>query len=442
MKKFLVMLMVGVFVSAVAFGGIFDSLFKSKKATTDNGKIVIKIASGAVGNELALMKKAAKMYTDEHPNVEIKVWDTPNSTTDRLGLYLQFMEAKSPKIDIYQIDVIWPGDLAAHLVDLNQYGAKAVAGDHFPAIIKNNTVDGRLVAIPFFTDAGMLYYRTDLLTKYGLTPPKTWKELAVDAKKIQDGERAAGNQDFQGFVWQGDAYEGLACDALEWIKSNGGGTIVSPDKKVTINNPEAIAALNRAKSWIGTISPKGVTGMQEETSRAVWQSGNAAFMRNWPYAYSLGNSKDSVIKGKFGVSALPAGDSGMGAATLGGWQLAVSKYSLHKKVAADVALFLASKKIQKMRAIEGSYNPTIKSLYHDKDVLAAAPFFGSLYNVFTSAVARPSTATAPNYAKVSQKFYTAVYDVLTGKQDAKTAMEYLSQDLQDITGYPAGAPEK
>ncbi|BDU50859.1 ABC transporter substrate-binding protein [Haliovirga abyssi] len=442
MKKFLVMLMVGVFVSAVAFGGIFDSLFKKKAAKSDNGKVVIKIASGAVGNELELMKKAAKWYTDEHPNVEIKVWDTPDSTTDRLGLYLQFMEAKSPEIDIYQIDVIWPGDMAEHLVDLYQYGAKAVVGDHFPAIVKNNTVDGKLVAMPFFTDAGMLYYRKDLLAKYGLTPPKTWDDLEIAAKKIQAGERAAGNQDFQGFVWQGDAYEGLTCDALEWIKSNGGGSIVSPDKKITINNPNAIEAINRAKNWVGTISPKGVTGMAEESARAVWQSGNAAFMRNWPYAYSLGNSKDSVIKGKFDVSALPAGKSGMGAATLGGWQLAVSKYSEHKAIAADVTLFLTSKRVQKMRAIEGSYNPTIKSLYKDKDVLAAAPFFGSLYNVFTSAVARPSTATAPNYAKTSQKFYTAVYDVLTGKQDAKTAMEYLEADLEDITGYPAGSPQK
>ena len=151
-----------------------------------------------------------------------------------------------------------------------------------------------------------------------------------------------------------------------------------------------------AAGWVGTISPDGVTAFGEEEARAVWQAGNAAFMRNWPYAYSLGNADDSVIKGLFDVSPLPAGASGSGAATLGGWQLAVSKYSAHPEEAANLALFMASYDEQKVRAIEGSLNPTIKSLYEDADVLAATPFFGSLYDVFISAVARPSTATAPS----------------------------------------------
>ncbi len=179
------------------------------------------------------------------------------------------------------------------------------------------------------------------------------------AQVIQDGERAAGNADFWGYVWQGNAYEGLTCDALEWIESNDGGSIISPDKVITINNDKAAAAIDRAAGWVGTISPSGVTGFQEEDARNMWQAGNAAFMRNWPYAYSLGNADDSVITGLFDVSPLPAGDSGSGAATLGGWQLAVSKYSEHPDVAADVALFLTSREEQKIRAVEGSFNPTV-----------------------------------------------------------------------------------
>ena len=153
--------------------------------------------------------------------------------------------------------------------------------------------------------------------------PQTWDELEEMAQTIQDGERAEGNQDFWGFVWQGNAYEGLTCDALEWIKSNDGGTIVSPDKIITINNANAIAIVDQAAGWVGTISPTGVTGFGEEDARNMWQAGNAAFMRNWPYAYSLGNGDDSAVAGMFDVSPLPAGDSGAGAATLGGWQLAV-----------------------------------------------------------------------------------------------------------------------
>jgi trehalose/maltose transport system substrate-binding protein len=404
------------------------------------GGVTLRIFAGNVGLEKELTQAAAQRFMDQNPGITVETVDTPNFVEDRLGTYLQLFEAQSPEGDVFQIDVIWPGDLAEHFVDLYQYGAKDVAGDHFPAIIENNTVDGKLIGIPWFTDAGLLYYRTDLLEKYNLQPPTTWDELQSEAQTIQDGERAAGNQDFWGYVWQGNAYEGLTCDALEWIKSNDGGTIISPDKVITINNQNAIDIVNQAAGWVGTISPAGVTAFGEEEARAVWQAGNAAFMRNWPYAYSLGNADDSVIKGLFDVSPLPAGKSGKGAATLGGWQLAVSKYSAHPAEAAKLALFMASKDEQKIRAIKGSLNPTIMSLYQDPDVLAAAPFFGSLYDVFTNAVARPSTATAPNYSDVSALFFNAVHSVLTGDTDAKTAFEGLELDLQDKTGFPTGAP--
>jgi trehalose/maltose transport system substrate-binding protein len=287
----------------------------------------------------------------------------------------------------------------------------------------------------------LLYYRTDLLEKYGYdSPPATWDDLEEMAQTIQDGERAEGNQDFWGYVWQGNAYEGLTCDALEWIKSNDGGTIVSPDKVITINNANAVEIVDQAAGWVGTISPDGVTGFGEEDARNMWQAGNAAFMRNWPYAYSLGQGDDSAIKDVFDVQPLPAGASGAGAATLGGWQLAVSKYSEHPDVAADVALFMASAEEQKIRAIAGSFNPTVMSLYQDADVLEATPFFGSLYDVFINAVARPSTASAPQYNETSTLFFQAVHSVLTGGNDALTALEELELDLQDLLGFEVGAP--
>jgi trehalose/maltose transport system substrate-binding protein len=164
-------------------------------------------------------------------------------------------------------------------------------------------------------------------------------------------------------------------------------------------------------------------------------------MRNWPYAYSLGNADDSVIAGMFDVSPLPAGEGGAPAATLGGWQLAVSAYSEHPAEAAELAFFLASEEEQKIRAIEGSFNPTILSLYEDADVLEAAPFFGSLYDVFINAVARPSTVTSPQYSDTSALFFNAVHSVLTGDADAETAFAELELDLEDLLGFPTGAPE-
>jgi trehalose/maltose transport system substrate-binding protein len=326
------------------------------------------------------------------------------------------------------------------MTDIEGRTGEEISGDHFPAIIENNTVDGALIGIPWFTDAGLLYYRTDLLEKYNLEPPTTWDELEAAAQTIQDGERAEGNADFWGYVWQGNAYEGLTCDALEWVASADGGTIISPDGTITINNQAAIDIIDQAAGWVDTISPPGVTAYGEEDARGVWQAGNAAFMRNWPYAYSLGNGDDSEIVGLFDVSPLPGVTAGQSAATLGGWQLAVSKYSEHPEEAAKYAFFLGSYEQQKERAIVGSFNPTIEELYSDPEVLEAAPFFGELFDVFTNAVARPSTVTAPIYSDVSAAFFNSVHSVLTGDADAEEALLELELDLEDLTGFPTGSP--
>ena len=402
-----------------------------EEETVDDDVVEITVAGGAVGQELELTQDAAERYNEQNEDVNVRVMDVPDGADDRRGLYLQFLEAESSEIDVMQIDVIWPGELGEHFVDLYDYGADEVADQHFDPIVENNTIDGELVAIPWFTDAGLLYYREDLLEEYGHGVPETWDELEEAAQDIMEGERAD-NPDFEGFVWQGDAYEGLTCNALEWVASHNGGSIVEPDGEITINNPEAAAAIERAGEWVGNISPDGVTGMMEEDARAVFQDGNAAFMRNWPYAYALGQEDDSPIKDKFGVAPLPAGPDGEPAGTLGGWQLAVSRYSEDPEVAADVALFMASYEEQKTRAIEGALNPTIEDLYEDEEVLDAVPFFGELYDVFVNAQPRPSTATAPHYSDVSREFYNAVYDVLLGEEDAETALEYLELDLEDI----------
>lgn len=377
----------------------------------------------------------SQAYCEEQTGVKIELINGPESATDRLAQYLQFFGAQSPDIDLVQIDVIWPGILAEHLVDMNQYITEDEKATYFQRIISNNTVDGALVGIPWYTDAGLLYYRTDLLEKYGYTaPPATWAELEEMAAKIQEGERAA-NADFWGYTWQGNVYEGLTCDALEWQVSWGGGEIVEADGTISINNPQAAAAFDMAAGWVGTISPPGVVSYQEEDARGVWQGGNAAFMRNWPYAYSLGNADDSVIKDKFAVVPLPKGEGpdARNADTLGGWQMAVSKYSAHPDEAAAVAVCLAGRESQKIRATVGSLLPTIGDLYTDADVLEANPFFGQLFDVFNGgAVARPSTVTSDKYNEVSTIYFTEVNKVLTGAQTGAEAVAEIEAQLQDI----------
>ena len=388
--------------------------------------------SGVTGNAVEDFKKIVAPW-EASTGHTVTMVPMPSSTTDQFAQYRLWLAAGSTDIDVYATDVIWAPQLADSFVDLSEV-AKDLAPTHFPAIIESQTVNGKLVALPMFTDAPALYYRTDLLEKYGVAIPKTWAELTVAAQIIQDGERAA-SPDFWGFVWQGNAYEGLTCDALEWVKSHGGGQIVEPDGTVSINNPNAIAALEQAKAWVGTISPKGVLAYMEEESRGVWQTGNAAFMRNWPYAYTLGNGDDSAVKGKFGVTTLPVGKEGdPSAATLGGWNVAVSKYSTHQEAAISLAMYLAGPEAQKTRALIASNLPTIVSLYDDADIAAAQPIIPQWKDVFLNAVPRPSAPTLGKYAEVSSKFFNAVHATLSGNGTAADNLAALEADLNDLKG--------
>jgi trehalose/maltose transport system substrate-binding protein len=391
----------------------------------------LSISCGAVGVELELCKAGVEEWSGK-TGVEVEIVSTPNSSTERLALYQQILAAQGDDIDILQVDVVWPGILGPHLVDLRTYDDQAGAG-HFEALIENNTVDGKLLALPWWTDAGVLYYRADLLDKYGFEPPETWSQLTEAARTIMAEERAAGDSDLWGFVWQGKAYEGLTCTALEWVDSFGGGAIVDANGDVTINNPQSVAALEMAASWVGDITPGGVLNYDEEAARGVFQSGNAVFMRNWPYAWALAQSDDSPVKGKVGVVALPrGGEDGGHTGTLGGWNLAVSKYSRNPEQAVDLAMFLTSKAQQKRRAISSSYNPTYPELYADADVLAASPFFGTLEETFTNAVARPSAIVGDKYNRVSSQFWSAVHGVLGGQEQAAPALAGLENSLNRL----------
>ena len=391
------------------------------------------ISCGAVGLELKICQEGVAAWSARTGN-EVKVITTPNSATERLALYQQLLAAKSPDIDVFQIDVIWPGILANHFVDLKDKIPAAEVAQNFKAIVDNNTVDGKLVAMPWYTDAGMLFYRKDLLEAAGKPPPRTWQELFATAQELQDKARAAGNERMWGFVYQGKAYEGLTCNGLEWIDSFGGGQIVDATGQVTVDNAKAAEALSWAASTVGKISPEGVLNYSEEEARGVFQSGNAVFMRNWPYAWALGQAADSAVKDKIGVAALPAGGAdGKPTGALGGWQLAVSAYSKNPDLAADLVRYLTSKEEQKRRAIEGSYNPTVEALYQDPEVLAAVPFFGSLYEVFVNAVARPSRVTGVKYNQVSSEFFNAVHAVLAGQTDAASSLGGLSRKLDRLS---------
>ncbi|NUB45538.1 ABC transporter substrate-binding protein [Fertoebacter nigrum] len=389
--------------------------------------------SGAVGNAIENFRVLVKPW-EEATGHTVTIVPMPASTSDQFGQYRLWLAAGTGDIDLYQTDVIWAPQLADHFVDMTEL-AKDLAPQHFPSIIESQTVNGKLVALPIFTDAPALYYRKDLLEKHGATPPKTWEDLTATAQMIQDAERAEGKADLWGYVWQGNAYEGLTCNALEWIASFGGGQIVEPDGTISVNNEKAIAAIDTVAGWVGTISPGGVLSYQEEEARGVWQTGNAVFMRNWPYAYALGNGDDSAVKGLFDVVPLPTGGGNdTSAATLGGWNVAVSKYSTKQEAATSLALFLAGAETQKRRALTEGNLPTIVSLYDDAEIAAAQPIIPRWKDVFLQAVPRPSAPTKGKYNEVSTKFWSAVHSTLSGNSSAAENLELLELDLDDMKG--------
>jgi trehalose/maltose transport system substrate-binding protein len=350
----------------------------------------------------------------------------------RLQAYRQQWAAQAPDNDVYQIDVIWPGVVAEHAVDLSE-SLSDLAALHFPAIVENNTIDDALVGMPWFTDAGLLYYRTDLLEKYQLQPPTTWDELTTSAQTIMDGERAA-NPAFTGFVWQGRAYEGLTCNGLEWQVSSGGGTIVDDEGTVTVNNEQAIAAFERARGWVNTISPEDVTTFQEGESFNIWTAGNAAFLRNWPYAYA-GSQEAPAVAGKVGVSVLPmgTGEGARNAATLGGWQMMVSRYSENQEAAIEFVKFMCSPELQTAFAVERSMLPTIGPVYDSPEVAAASEFIPRLREVFEGgAVARPSSVTGDLYPEISQIYSQTLNQILTGQIEPAEGAAQMEEQMTTL----------
>lgn len=399
-----------------------------------SGQAINAVLAAAASPDIPWLEAAHAKFA-EATGITVNLIPGEESATDRLAIYNQQLGAGSGDNDIYQIDVIWPGIMAQHATDLSQ-ALGDLAAQHFPAIVENNTVNGALIGMPWFTDAGLLYWRTDLLEKYGIeAAPTTWAELETAAKTIQDGERGA-NPDFQGFVWQGLAYEGLTCDALEWQYSNGGGSIIEPDGTVSINNPQAIAAFERAASWVGNISPQDVTTYKEPETVNVFAPGNAAFARNWPYMWAITQTTEgSTLVGKVDVSPLPKGDGpdARNADTLGGWQLMVSKYSTKQDAALEYIKFMCSPEILKSRAIERSLLPTIASVYDDPEVAAASEFIPRLKDVFQGgAVARPSTVSGELYNSVSTAYFQRVNQILTGSASAADAVKEIESELNDI----------
>lgn len=377
----------------------------------------------------------------QQTGIRVEFLPTPETAVEQLAMFRKLLEGGAAVPDVYGVDVIWPGTLADNLLDLKTYIPEQEIAAHFPELIANNTVDGRLVAQPSTLNEGMLFYRVDLLRKYGYrAPPETWQQLEAMARRIQTGERTQGKKDFWGFVWQGAPSEALTCNALEWQVSEGGGPIVDEKGRVTVNNPRAIRAWERAARWIGSISPPGVVAHKEWDTQNVWLAGNAMFMRNWASAYMDASAPDSPIRERFDIAPLPSGSAGI-AASLGGAGYGISRHSLHPREAAMLVRFLSSRDEQVKRSRTTPEPPTIAQLYENPDVLASNAYFPRVLEVFRQGIVlRPSRQAGKMYPDVSRAYFEAVHSVLTHKRSGAQAAAELQDELQRILNTHGAGP--
>lgn len=350
--------------------------------------------------------------------VQVNVIAKPASATESFAMMRHAFRVRDSRIAIYTIDVVWHDAFAQHLLNLDR--DFAIDSHAYAANVLQPNPKGHYSALPLHKDFGMLYYRADLLRQYGYTtPPATWSELEAMAQTILAGERAGGNRTLAGYIYQFAPYEGLVCHLLELLASQGGGTIIE-DGRVTVNNPAAIQAIERARRWIGTIAPPAVLTWTEEDTRRVFQRGDAIFMRNWPYAYRMLKAEPGFAK-RFAVAPLPHAPGLPSVATIGGSQLGVSRYADDPDSALAFVEHMTSPQAQKLRALVGSYIPTLTSVQRDPAVLRAIPYLPAFDDV--QLIARPSAEIGTLYNRVSAMIFQQIHQIMRGADVAATVAE-------------------
>lgn len=420
-------LFIVVFIILVAFLG----------STTESRAVTLTLSCGPDPGYAGPCRQVAEEWAKKTGN-QIKMFYLPGEANDQLAIYQQLLSAKHSIPDIIRVDVIWPGILQKYLLDLNRYIPKSHIENHHPSLLKPLTVDTRLVAIPFYNETGILYYRKDLLEKYNRPVPTTWKELVKTAELIMREERIQ-NPEMTGYIWDGRPYEGLTCNVLEWIGSYRGGKIIEDDGSISVNNPMAIQALEMAASWVGTISPKEILSKR---MAHMFTTGNAVFRRGWSGGLGIKpwwSEGRSSIREKVGVAPLPGGGvDGQSCGTIGTENLGISKYSKYKKEAADLVKYLTSKEAQIKLAEIASYNPSISSLNTHPKVLKALPYLNSTVMGKIVPIDRPAFVSARRYNKVTKKVWKAAHSVLSGRINAADALDKLEKDLIKIKrdGWP------
>jgi multiple sugar transport system substrate-binding protein len=407
----------GAFIAAAGFGPTVANAAGSSGVTT------IVWASGSI-TQPDLRPVLISMFEKAHPNIKVKlVNESSNTDTTRAQLTTQ-IGGGSATPDVYLGDVIWPAQFAnAQLaLPLNKYLPKSFFNRFAGGLVDGATYKGNIYAAPFFVDSAFLFYRKDLLQKAHLPVPTTWEQVQSESQILQKKKLVK-----YGFVWQGKSYEGLTCDFMEYL-TDAGGKVLNPDGSAAINSPAAVKALKTMKKFIDTgVTPKAVTSFQENDSLNAFESGQAAFIRNWSYTWTNANDpKQSKIAGKVGVVPLPSftpGKAGYG--TIGGWDLYVNPHSKNIKAALTFIDWMTGTEAQTVLATKYNEIPTNAAVQNSAVVKKKSPILNIAGKVHF--VSRPDAS--PNYAAISQAIYTNVNQALSGGISIEDALKKAADEI-------------
>jgi multiple sugar transport system substrate-binding protein len=380
-------------------------------------------SGSALGPEAAVVRRQLIRFGERHPGVDVQLRVTPDAADQRHQLYVQWLNARAPDPDVLQLDVVWTSEFAGAGWILPLDGFAPDVEDFVPAALAASRWRGRLYGVPWFVDLGLLYWRTDLVP----AAPQSLAELRDIARRLQD----TGTTRF-GLVWQGARYEGLITVFLEHLGAFGGG-IIDGRGRVIVDEPAAIRALTFMCEAIGrdAFVPSSVLTWQEEQVRYTFQNGDAAFMRNWPYAWALlQDGTQSQVASRFAVAPFPAGDGGRPTAALGGAQLAVNAWSANPALAWALVTFLTAPQQMLERARLVSQLPSRRSLYDTTALADALPLpVDQLREVLDAAVARPVT---PVYSELSEILQVRLHRALSGQQAPAAALRDAAREMRSV----------
>ena len=387
------------------------------------GPARLTFSGSALGPEAEIVRRQLARFGERHPGVQVELRVTPDAADQRHQLYVQWLNARVPDPDVLQLDVIWTAEFAAAgwILPLDSFAPDV--GDFLPAALAASRWRGTQYAVPWFVDVGLLYWRTDLFD----APPSSLVELRQAAR----GARADGATRF-GLVWQGARYEGLVTVFLEHLGAFGG-AILDAQGRVVVDEPEAIRALTFMSDAVkadGFVPPSALT-WQEEQVRFAFQNGDAAFMRNWPYAWALlQDGTESRVEHRFAVTPFPAGENGRPTAALGGAELAVNAHSANPALAWELVTFLTAPEQMLERARLAAQLPARRSLYDTAALADALPIpLDQVRQAIDAAAPRP---VSPVYTEMSEILQVRLHRALTGQEPPEAALRAAAREIRTL----------